>query len=83
MTTIREAIGNAQFRLEQAQQRVGYWQEKGDWEYADTLMADVTAADLELNTLLERAKYLRELPRRRYEHTRQSIIDGVLARINS
>lgn len=81
--TLEDRIARARWELEQEEQEIVFWQKREAWEYAETLRPNVVAAELRLNVLLEQQRQKRQAKVRRYQETRQSIIDGVMARLGA
>ena len=81
--TLEDRIERARYELEEEWRHVTFWQKREAWEYAETLRPNVVAAELRLNVLLEQQRQKRQAKARRYQETRQSIIDGVMARLGA
>lgn len=82
--TLEDRIAQARYELEREWDEVTFWQKREAWDYADTLIERfVKPAELRLNVLLERQRYEKRRKAQRYQETRQSIIDGVLAKLGA
>ncbi len=82
--TLQDQIEQARHELDQEWAEVTFWQKRGAWDYANECIERfVKPAELRLNALLERQRYEQRRRVQRYQQTRQSIIDGVMARLGA
>ena len=82
--TLEDRIAQARYELDEEWRHVTFWQRREAWEYAEEIrVIFVVPAELRLNALLERQRYEKRRKAQRYQETRQSIIDGVLARLGA